>query len=30
MLEELREGDKVTFDLERGTRGLNAVGVKKA
>lgn len=30
LLDEVREGDKVTFDLERGPRGLNAVGVKKA
>ena len=30
LLDEVGEGDKVTFDLERGPRGLNAVGVKKA
>lgn len=30
LLDEVREGDNVTFDLERGPRGLNAVGVKKA
>ena len=30
LLDEVRVGDKVSFDLERGTRGLNAVRVKKA
>jgi len=29
VLEEIDEGDKVTFDLERGLKGMNAVGVKK-
>lgn len=29
-LEEIRENDKVTFHLERGMKGLNAVEVKKA
>ena len=29
-LEEIRENDKVTFDLEQGLKGLNAVRVKKA
>lgn len=29
MLEEVGVGDRVTFDLERGPRGLNAVRVKK-
>ena len=26
---DLREGDKVTFDMEEGPKGLNAVNVKK-
>ncbi|HRN36823.1 MAG: cold shock domain-containing protein [Flavobacteriales bacterium] len=30
MLEELHEGNKVTFELERGPKGMNAVHVKKA
>ncbi|MFN3875681.1 MAG: cold-shock protein [Flavobacteriales bacterium] len=30
LIDEVREGDKVTYDLERGTRGMNAVRVKKA
>jgi cold shock CspA family protein len=30
MLEEVREGDKVTYELERGPKGMNAVRVKKA
>lgn len=29
MLEEVVENDKVTFDLEKGQKGLNAVNVKK-
>ncbi len=29
-LEDIAEGDVVTYDLERGPKGLNAVGVKKA
>lgn len=29
MLDEIREGDKVTFELERGPKGMNAVRVKK-
>lgn len=29
VLEEIREGDKVTFELERGMKGMNAVQVKK-
>ncbi|MEM7367989.1 MAG: cold shock domain-containing protein [Bacteroidota bacterium] len=29
LLEEVREGDKVTFDLAQGLKGLNAVEVKK-
>lgn len=28
-LEEIDEGDKVTFELERGLKGMNAVKVKK-
>lgn len=27
---DLREGDAVTFDVEEGQKGLNAVNVKKA
>ena len=26
---DLREGDKVTFDVEEGQKGLNAVNVKR-
>lgn len=29
MLDEIREGDKVSFELERGPKGMNAVRVKK-
>ena len=29
LLEDIAEGDKVTFELERGLKGLNAVQVKK-
>jgi|SRR5215207_1860519 len=29
LLEPVRESDKVKFEVERGPRGLNAVGVKK-
>lgn len=29
VLEEIREGDKVTFELEKGMKGMNAVRVKK-
>ena len=29
LLEEIKENDKVTFELERGLKGLNAVRVKK-
>lgn len=28
-LEEIREGDKVSFELEKGMKGMNAVRVKK-
>lgn len=30
VLEEIKEGDLVTFELERGMKGLNAVKVKKS
>ena len=29
LIEEIKEGDMVTFELERGLKGMNAVGVKK-
>jgi cold shock CspA family protein len=29
LLDEVNEGDKVTFELERGMKGMNAVRVKK-
>lgn len=29
LLQEVKEGDKVTFELERGLKGMNAVRVKK-
>jgi len=29
LLEEIKENDKVTFELERGLKGMNAVRVKK-
>lgn len=29
LLDEVREGDKVQFELERGQKGMNAVRVKK-
>ena len=29
LLQEIRENDKVTFELERGMKGMNAVKVKK-
>lgn len=29
IIDEIAENDKVTFELERGTRGMNAVRVKK-
>jgi len=28
LIDEIREGDKVEFDLEEGKKGLNAVNVK--
>ncbi len=30
LLEEIKENDKVSFELERGMKGMNAVRVKKA
>lgn len=30
ILDEIREGDKVTYELERGPKGMNAVRVRKA
>ncbi len=29
LIDEVREGDKVTFELEKGMKGMNAVRVKK-
>lgn len=29
LIDEIKENDKVTFDLERGMKGMNAVNVKK-
>lgn len=29
LLDEIQENDKVTYELERGAKGMNAVGVKK-
>jgi len=29
LIDEIREGDKVSFELERGMKGMNAVRVKK-
>ncbi|KOF03205.1 putative cold-shock DNA-binding protein [Roseivirga ehrenbergii] len=29
LIDEVREGDKVSFELERGMKGMNAVSVKK-
>ena len=28
LIDEIREGDEVTFDLQEGNKGLNAVNVK--
>jgi CspA family cold shock protein len=30
LVHEVRENDRVTFDLQEGRKGLNAVNVKKA
>ena len=30
LTDEIREGDKVTFDVEEGPKGLNAINVKVA
>ncbi len=30
LLEEIKEGDTVTFEIERGLKGMNAISVKKA
>lgn len=30
LVDEIREGDKVTFDTQTGRKGLNAVNVKRA
>lgn len=30
LIDSIREEDEVTFDLEQGKKGLNAVNVKKA
>ncbi len=30
LVHEIRENDKVSFDLQEGRKGLNAVNVKKA
>ena len=30
LTDQVRENDKVTFDLERGKKGMNAVNVKKS
>jgi len=30
LIDEIREGDKVTFELTEGKKGLNAVNVKRA
>ena len=30
LTDEIREGDKVTFDVEEGPKGLNAIKVKVA
>lgn len=29
LLDQIRENDRVTYDVERGKKGLNAVNVKK-
>ncbi len=30
LIDEIREGDKVSFELKEGKKGLNAVNVKQA
>ncbi len=30
LIDEIREGDKVKFDLKEGKKGLNAVNVKRS
>jgi len=30
LIDQIREGDDVTFDLQEGKKGLNAVNVKRA
>ncbi|MBA4302075.1 cold shock protein (beta-ribbon, CspA family) [Algoriphagus alkaliphilus] len=30
LIDTIREGDKVTFDTERGKKGMNAINVKVA
>lgn len=30
LVDQIRDGDKVTFDVQEGKKGLNAVNVKKA
>ncbi|MCX2741528.1 cold-shock protein [Pontibacter anaerobius] len=30
LIDEIRENDEVTFDLQEGRKGLNAVNVKRA
>ena len=29
LTEEVREGDKVSFELEKGLKGMNAINVKR-
>ena len=30
LIDEVREGDKVTYELQEGRKGLNAINVKRA
>jgi CspA family cold shock protein len=30
LVDQIRDGDKVTFEIQEGKKGLNAVNVKKA
>ena len=30
LIDDIRENDQVTFDQEKGTKGMNAVNVKRA